>query len=127
MRKRRGRRITKDGKQTIRNGLDKKRYGKECVVIFHALYPTGCIVGRDIARRQIVVYRRLPKGKRSVLSLRPDLRDDADKVNRVYELDLDNVQDVVISNGYEDVTVKALILGDYTDKAPARSGSDVEE
>ena len=59
--------------------------------------------------------------------LKADLKDEADKVNRVYELDLENVQDVVISNGYEDVTVKALILGDYTDKAPARSGSDVEE
>lgn len=59
--------------------------------------------------------------------LKADLKDEADKVNRVYELNLDNVQDVVISNGYEDVTVKALILGDYTDKAPARSGSDVEE
>ena len=59
--------------------------------------------------------------------LKADLHDDADKVNRVYELDLDNVQDVVISNGYEDVTVKALVLGSYTDKAPARSGSEVEE
>lgn len=59
--------------------------------------------------------------------LKADLRDEADKVNRVYELDLEKVQDVVISNGYEDVTVKALILGNYTDKAPARSGSEIEE
>jgi hypothetical protein len=60
--------------------------------------------------------------------LKSDLHDAADTVNRVYELDLDNVQDVVISNGFEDVTVKALILGDYTDKAPARAGeAEVEE
>lgn len=58
--------------------------------------------------------------------LKADLRDEATAVNRVYELDLENVQDVVISNGYEDVTVKVLVLGESTDKAPARSGADEE-
>ena len=58
--------------------------------------------------------------------LKADLRDEATAVNRVYELDLENVQDVVISNGYEDVTVKVLVLGESTDKAPARSGGDEE-
>lgn len=59
--------------------------------------------------------------------LKADLREDATTVNRVYELDLDDIQDIVISNGYEEVTVKALTLGKSTDKAPARSGSEEAE
>lgn len=56
--------------------------------------------------------------------LKADLGDDADKVNRVYDVDLDNIVDAVISDGYEDVTIKVLVLGAYTDKEPARIGSE---
>lgn len=54
--------------------------------------------------------------------LKVDLGDEAEKVNRVYDVDVENLQDVVISDGYKDVTVKAIILGDYNDKEPARIG-----
>lgn len=63
--------------------------------------------------------------------LKADMGDDATKMNRVFEADIENVQDVVLSNGYEDVTVKAIALGDYTDKEPSRimktSEAEVEE
>ena len=43
--------------------------------------------------------------------LKADLGDDAEKVNRVYDVDLDNIVDAVISDGYEDVTSRFLFLG----------------
>lgn len=50
------------------------------------------------------------------------------KINRVFDLDLDGVETIVLSNGYEDVKVTIIPLGDYTDKAPATRGtSDSEE
>lgn len=58
--------------------------------------------------------------------LKADLRDEASTKNRVYGLNLDDVQDIVISDGYEDVTVKALILDEYTDAEPSRRGGDDE-
>lgn len=42
------------------------------------------------------------------------------KLNRVFDIDLDAVQDIEINNGYEMVTVKAFILGDHVDKEPSR-------
>ena len=54
--------------------------------------------------------------------LKADLGDQAEKVNRAFSVDIDDIQEVVISNGYEDVTVRALVLGEYTDKAPSRLG-----
>lgn len=63
--------------------------------------------------------------------LKADLGDQARKLNRIYDVDIEELQDIVINNGYEDVKVKALILGDYVDKAPSRLGvkkeDDVEE
>ena len=53
--------------------------------------------------------------------------DDATKFNRVFDVDLEELQDIEISNGYTTVTVKALVLGDYTDKEPARIGKGNEE
>lgn len=58
--------------------------------------------------------------------MKADMGDDAIKLNRVFDIDVDNLQDVVLSNGYSDVTVKALVLGDYTDKTPARIGKGEE-
>ena len=60
-------------------------------------------------------------------SLKKDLGDDADKKVRVFDVDLEELQDIEISNGYTTVTVKALVLGDYTDKEPARIGKGNEE
>ena len=58
--------------------------------------------------------------------LKVDLGDDAEKFNRIYDVDVEDLQDVVINDGYKDVTVKAIILGDYTDKEPARIGKSAE-
>jgi hypothetical protein len=52
--------------------------------------------------------------------LKADMGDDAEKLNRVYDADVENLQDIVINNGYKNVTVKAIILGEYTDKEPVR-------
>lgn len=50
-----------------------------------------------------------------------DMADDADKMNRHYDVDVDSLMDITLSNGFEDVTVKALIVGEYTDKEVSRS------
>lgn len=59
--------------------------------------------------------------------LKADMGDDATKFNRVFDVDVENLQDIVLSNGYKDVTVKALILGESVDKEPARIGKGDEE
>lgn len=56
--------------------------------------------------------------------LKADLGDEASKVNRIYDIDVKNIIEVPVNNGYEMVTVKALILGTYEDKAPARSDKE---
>lgn len=58
--------------------------------------------------------------------LKADLGDDASKVSRVFDVDVENVTSVQIDNGYEVVEIKALVLGDYTDKVPARSKNGEE-
>lgn len=61
--------------------------------------------------------------------LKADMGDSATSLNRVFDVDIENIQDVTLNDGFKDVTVKALILGDYTDKEPARIGksNEVEE
>lgn len=59
--------------------------------------------------------------------LKADMGDDATKFNRVFDVDVENLQDIVLSDGYKDITVKALILGESVDKEPARIGKGGEE
>lgn len=59
--------------------------------------------------------------------LKADLGDEATKFNRIYDVDVKEVIEMPVSNGYEDVMVKFVVLGDYTDKAPARIGEKTEE
>lgn len=59
--------------------------------------------------------------------LKADMGDNATKYNRVFAIDVEELQDIELSNGYNTVTVKALVLGDYTDKEPARIGKGSEE
>lgn len=62
--------------------------------------------------------------------LKADMGDDAEKLNRVYDADIDNLQDISIHDGYKNVVVKAIVLGDYVDKEPVRiskKGEEVEE
>lgn len=60
--------------------------------------------------------------------LKADMGDTATKLNRVFDVDVEEVQDIVLSDGYKEVTVKAIVLGEYSDKEPARiSKGDSEE
>lgn len=59
--------------------------------------------------------------------LKADMGDDAEKMNRVFDVDIENLQDVTLSNGYNEVTVKAVVLGDSVDKEPARIGKKADE
>lgn len=52
--------------------------------------------------------------------------DDRDKLNRVYDLAVDDITVVEISNGYQVVEVKAIPLGAFVDKAPARVGKGAD-
>lgn len=59
--------------------------------------------------------------------LKADMGDTATKLNRVFDVDVEDLQDIELNDGYKVVTVKALVLGDYTDKEPARIGKAGEE
>lgn len=49
------------------------------------------------------------------------------KVNRVFELMVDDVITTEVFNGYENVKVSAIVLGEATDTTPARIGAGDEE
>lgn len=61
--------------------------------------------------------------------LKVGMGEDATKMNRIFNLDIEDVQEVVLNDGYKDVTIKALVLKGYTDKVPAKAGKgeEVEE
>lgn len=59
--------------------------------------------------------------------LKADMGDEATKLNRVFDVDIENLQEVAMSDGYKEVSIKALVLGDYTDKEPSRVGGKNEE
>lgn len=59
--------------------------------------------------------------------LKSDMGDVATKMNRIFDLDIDNIQEVPMSDGYNEVIVKALVLGKYVDKVPAKIGKKGEE
>lgn len=59
--------------------------------------------------------------------LKADMGDDATKFNRVFDVDVEKLQDITLSDGYKNVTVKALVLGSYIDKEPARIAKAGEE
>lgn len=52
--------------------------------------------------------------------LKADMGENASKLNRVYTLDVEDVQKIEINNGFENVEVPILILDDYTDEKPLR-------
>lgn len=58
--------------------------------------------------------------------LKSDMGDEATKSNRIFDVDLESVQDLEVYDGYKTVTVKALVLGDFTDKEPVRVGKTTE-
>lgn len=59
--------------------------------------------------------------------LKLDLKENASKLNRVYDIDLDSIQKVSISNGYQEVECNVLMLGAHTDVKPAGVGTKKEE
>lgn len=59
--------------------------------------------------------------------LKADLGEDATKFNRVYSVDVKNILDLEVNNGFENVAVKALLLADYTDELPQRIGTKKDE
>lgn len=52
--------------------------------------------------------------------------DDAEKMNRVFDVDLESVTTILVDNGYEEVKVAIVPLVDYTDKAPVVRGADAD-
>lgn len=54
--------------------------------------------------------------------LKVDMGDEATKFNRVFDVDIENMQNVIVNDGDKNVTVKAIIIGDYVDKEPTRIG-----
>lgn len=59
--------------------------------------------------------------------LKYDLGEEADKFNRVFDADVTKVEQMFIFDGFEDVKVNVVILGDYTDKKPARISKGADE
>lgn len=59
--------------------------------------------------------------------LKYDLGDNANKINRIFDADVTTVEQIFVFDGYEDVKVNVVMMGEYTDKAPARIGTANEE
>lgn len=59
--------------------------------------------------------------------IKMDLGDNDTKVNRIFDVDVEQIQEIAINDGYNNVTVRALTLGEYTDKEPSRLGKNGEE
>ena len=59
--------------------------------------------------------------------LKYDLGDSANKINRIFNADVTTVEQIFVFDGYEDVKVNVVMMGEYTDKAPARIGTANEE
>lgn len=50
--------------------------------------------------------------------LKADLGNDANKFNKTYSVDVENLMDVVVFDGHKEVNVKVALLGDFTTSAP---------
>lgn len=60
--------------------------------------------------------------------LKADMTDEeATSKNRVYTVDIDNLQEAVVNNGHKDIVVKIAILTDYKDEEPIRIGKKAEK
>lgn len=59
--------------------------------------------------------------------LKADMGDEATLMNRIYDVDVEDLQEVPLFDGYKKVMVKVLILGDFVDKEPTRIGKSEEE
>ena len=53
--------------------------------------------------------------------------EEATSKNRVYTVDIDNLQEAVVNNGYKDIVVKIAMLTEYKDEEPIRIGKKAEK
>lgn len=54
--------------------------------------------------------------------LKSDMGEDAEKLNRVFSIDIENLVDAEIYDGYKTVNVKIAVLAESVDEEPARVG-----
>ena len=60
--------------------------------------------------------------------LKADMTDEeATSKNRVYTVDIDNLQEAVVNNGHKDIVVKIAMLTEYKDEEPVRIGKKAEK
>lgn len=59
--------------------------------------------------------------------LKAHMGDQADKLHLIFNIDIDNLADAEIDNGYELVNVKVAVLGDSKTEVPARVGRRAEQ
>lgn len=60
--------------------------------------------------------------------LKADMTDEeATSKNRVYTVDIDNLQEAVVNNGYKDIVVKIAMLTEYKDEEPVRISKKAEK
>lgn len=52
--------------------------------------------------------------------------EEATSKNRVYTVDIDNLQEAVVNNGHKDIVVKIAMLTEYKDEEPIRIGKKAE-
>lgn len=53
--------------------------------------------------------------------------EEATSKNRVYTVDIDNLQEAVVNNGHKDIVVKIAMLTEYKDEEPIRIGKKTEK
>lgn len=59
--------------------------------------------------------------------LKADMTDEeATSKNRVYTVDIDNLQEAVVNNGHKDIVIKIAMLTEYKDEEPVRIGKKAE-
>lgn len=59
--------------------------------------------------------------------LKAHMGDQADKLHLIFNIDIDNLADAEIDNGYELVNVKVAVLGDSKTEVPVRIGRRAEQ
>ena len=58
--------------------------------------------------------------------LKADMGDTAEKLNRVFAIDVENLVDAEIFNGHENVAVKVAVLGESKEEKPIRIGKKAD-
>jgi hypothetical protein len=59
--------------------------------------------------------------------LKADMGDTAEKLNRVFAIDVENLVDAEIFNGHENVAVKVAVLGESKEEKPIRVGKKADD